>query len=92
MSRTLGTRDISSNSCAANIELLYLTDIFSGSDNMYLSHIEPFIRQLEDFLQIKRKKIDVDGLFKEQAVSNGSSEKDYLNAVDLTDILFPVVR
>jgi hypothetical protein len=71
---------------------LYPADVFSGSDDIYLSHIEPFIRQLEDFLQIKRKKIDVDGLFKEQAAANGSSLKDYLDAVDLTDIFFPVVR
>ncbi|KAH6872313.1 amidase signature domain-containing protein [Alternaria rosae] len=79
LSRTLGARDITSNLCAASIELLYPTDVFSGSDEMYLSHIEPFIRHLEEFLQAKRKKLDVDGLFRQQAVVGGSSLKEYLD-------------
>ena len=81
MSRTLGAREISNGSRAAEIELFYLTDVFSGYDETYVSHVEPFIRRLEEFLKVKRKKLDVDGIFKQQAVAGGRSLKDYLDTV-----------
>ncbi|KAI4639481.1 hypothetical protein J4E93_009310 [Alternaria ventricosa] len=38
-----------------------------------------FVRYLEDFLQVKRKKLDVDGLFRRQSIAGGTSLKSYLD-------------
>jgi len=91
-SRTLGAREITKESRAAKIELLYPTDIFSGCHNKYLSHIGRFMRHLEDFLQVKRKKIDVDGLFRRQSIAGGTSLKNYLDTVSISTLIFSNVR
>jgi len=81
MSRTLDTRNITKKTCAAGIELLYPTDIFSGCHNKYLSHTGRFMRYLEDFLQVKRKKLDMDGLFRRQSIAGGVSLKNCVDTV-----------
>ncbi|KAI4657511.1 uncharacterized protein J4E79_007586 [Alternaria viburni] len=37
------------------------------------------MRHLEDFLQVKRKKLDIDGLFRRQSMAGGTSLKNYLD-------------
>jgi len=88
MSRTLCAREITKKTRAADIELLYPTDIFSGCHNKYLSHTGRFIRHLEDFLQVKRKKLDVDGLFRRQSIAGGASLKNYLDTVSISTSIF----
>jgi len=91
ISRTLGAREITKTTRAAKIELLYPTDLFSGCHNKYLSHTGRFIRHLEDFLQVKRKKLDVDGLFRRQSIAGGASLKNYLDTVGVFAPIFSTV-
>ncbi|KAI4930439.1 hypothetical protein J4E85_005066 [Alternaria conjuncta] len=86
ISRTLSARDTTKKTRAAKIELLYPTDIFSGCQNKYLSHTGRFIRHLEDFLQVKRKRLDIDGLFRRQSIAGGTSLKNYLDTQTMAHI------
>ncbi|KAI4944327.1 hypothetical protein J4E86_009385 [Alternaria arbusti] len=79
MSRTLCARKITKKTRAARIELIYPADVFTGCHNKYLSHTGRFIRHLEDFLQVKRKKLNIDGLFRRQSMAGGTSLKNYLD-------------
>ncbi|KAI4614784.1 uncharacterized protein J4E87_009379 [Alternaria ethzedia] len=86
ISQTLCARQVTKKPRAAAIELLYPTDIFSGCHNKYLSHTGRFIRHLEDFLQVKRKKLDVDGIFRRQSMAGGTSLKNYLDTQTVAHI------
>ena len=90
-SRTLDTRNITKKTCATGIELLYPNDIFSECHNKYLSHTGRFIRHLEDFLQVKRKKLDIDGLFRRQSMAGGTSLKNYLDTVSFSTLILSTV-
>ena len=92
MSRTLCAREITKKTRATGIELLYPTDVFSGCHNRYLTHTGRFMRHLEDFLQVKRKKLDVDGLFRRQSIVGGTSLKNYLDTVSISTLIFSNVR
>ncbi|KAI4913204.1 uncharacterized protein J4E92_009827 [Alternaria infectoria] len=43
------------------------------------------MRHLEDFLQVKRKKLDIDGLFRRQSIAGGVSLKKYLDTTFARD-------
>jgi len=73
--------DMSKRFCSSNITILYPTDLFSSWPPEYLSVMDRFIRQLEDFLHTKRSLIDIGSKFKVDRVAGEDSMQEYLQNV-----------
>lgn len=78
---TTGSRDMTTNHCSSQLQLLYPVDIFRASCE-YADFVETVVQKLETFLGVKRTNIDIRAQFIEDGVSAGQgSMEEFLKNV-----------
>ncbi|KAI0105657.1 amidase signature domain-containing protein [Nemania sp. FL0031] len=77
--RALMSTDLTKRFCAARTQLIFPVDFFDNWPEEYLRVVEPVISKLEDFLKVKRTRINIRAKFREDGVGGSKSMEEYLD-------------